>query len=127
MRQRRAGGTDRLTTLEDQTVPQRTPDGRYIIVRSRLWRASNPALPEEERQRLVDALMDARRAVGAALKADDPAAEEAARARVHAAKMMLGERGPVWWNDGAPDENKRRLASSSYAAWWASLDQDAQR
>ena len=31
-----------------------------------MWRASNPALPEAERQRLVDRLMDARRAVAAA-------------------------------------------------------------
>jgi hypothetical protein len=67
-------------------------------------------------------LMDARRAVGAALKAGDPLAEQAARAQVHAAKVMLGERGPVWWSDGAPDENRKRLAASSYAAWWASTD-----
>lgn len=76
--------------------PERTPDGRHIIVNGRRWRASNPALPEDERQRLVNELMDARRAVGAAKRAGDAEAENAARARVHAAKVGLGERGPVW-------------------------------
>ena len=42
-------------------------------------------------------LMDARRAVAAARRAADPAAERAARDRVHAAKVALGERGTPWW------------------------------
>lgn len=125
MRERRTDGARRLTA-EHSSYSQRTPDGRYIIVREQLWRASNPALPEEERQRLVNMLMDARRAVGAAMKAGDPVAEKAARAQVHAAKVMLGERGPVWWSDGAPDENRRRIGSSSYAAWWAGLNARAE-
>jgi len=25
--------------------PLRTPDGRYIVVRGRLWRSANPTLP----------------------------------------------------------------------------------
>ena len=41
--------------------------------------------------------MDARRAVGAAKRAADPAAERAARDRVQLAKVALGERGPKWW------------------------------
>ena len=40
-----------------------TPDGRYIVVRGRLWRKSNPNLGDEKRDRLVHELMDARRAV----------------------------------------------------------------
>jgi hypothetical protein len=76
--------------------PERTPDGRHVIIDGRRWRASNPALSEEERQRLVNELMDARRAVGAAKRAGDAEAEKAARARVHAAKVGLGERGPKW-------------------------------
>lgn len=40
-----------------------TPDGRYIVVRGRLWRRTNPHLPEDERKRLVSELMAARRAV----------------------------------------------------------------
>ncbi len=37
-----------------------TPDGRYFVVRGRLWRMSNPALGEVERSRLVRKLMRAR-------------------------------------------------------------------
>ena len=95
--------------------PARTPDSRYIIVKGRLWRASNPSLSEEDRQALVDRLMDARRAVAAALKADDPIAERKARADVHAAKVGLGERGPVWWDDGAPDYNRKLVKNTPYA------------
>ena len=75
-------------------APERTPDGRYIVVGGRRWRATDPTLPEERRQELVDELMAARRAVGVAR---DEEAERAARARVHAAKVALGERGPKWW------------------------------
>ncbi|SFP86818.1 hypothetical protein [Sphingomonas rubra] len=95
------------------TAPPVTPDGRYIVVRGRLWRRANPHLPEAERQRLVDDLMAARRAVRY-----DPAA----RARVHAAKVALGERGPVWWTDGAPDQNRRMARNTDYADWYAGLD-----
>jgi NAD(P)-dependent dehydrogenase (short-subunit alcohol dehydrogenase family) len=40
-----------------------TSDGHYIVVRGRLWRKTNPHLPEEERARLVSELMTARIAV----------------------------------------------------------------
>ncbi|MXO55118.1 hypothetical protein GRI47_14030 [Erythrobacter pelagi] len=95
--------------------PERTSDGRYIIVRGRLWRATDPSLGEEERQRWVDALMDARRAVAAAKRADDAEAEKTARAAVHEAKVALGERGPVWWNDGAPDYTRKLVENTPYA------------
>ncbi len=92
-----------------------TPDGRYIIVRGRLWRAANPALAPEQRQRLVEDLMSARRAVAKARRADDEAALREARDAVNAAKRSLGERGPVWWTDGAPDLNRRLVKSTPYA------------
>ena len=59
--------------------------------------------------------MAARRAVGTALRADDATAVKAARARVDAAKIALGERGPVWWSDGAPDYNRRLVKNTPYA------------
>ena len=83
-------------------------------MRGRLWRASNPGLSEPRRQQLVDELMAARRTVGQAKKADDQEAERAARARVHDAKVALGERGPVWWDDGAPDYNRQLVANTPY-------------
>ncbi|WP_338068464.1 hypothetical protein [Aurantiacibacter odishensis] len=81
-----------------------------------MWRASNPALPEQKRQALVDELMDARRAVRDA-KGDNTALRKA-RDRVQAAKEELGERGPVWWNDGAPDFNRHLARNTPYADWF---------
>jgi hypothetical protein len=98
-----------------------TPDGRYFVVRGRLWRCANPTLPDDERARLVRDLMASRRAMGAARRAGDRAAGAEARARVQAAKVALGERGPVWWDDGAPDLNRRKAANTPYAGWYASL------
>ena len=96
--------------------PERTPDGRYIIVNGRLWRASNPNLIPQDRDRHVRALMSARRDVRTATLAEDVEALRDARARVHAAKVALGERGPVWWSDGAPDLNRVLWRNSPYAA-----------
>ena len=104
------------------TAPLETPDGRYIVVRGRLWRRSDPSLSDDRRAELVHDLMEARRAKKSALAADDPAAVEQARARVDAAKTALGERGPVWWSDGAPDETRRMAENTRYADWFASVD-----
>lgn len=101
-----------------------TPDGRYFVVRGRLWRKSNPALAEADRQVLVKRLMTARRAVRDALRGEDRDAEAKARAEVDAAKVALGERGPVWWADGAPDLNRHMARTTVYADWFASLDRD---
>ncbi|QDZ06813.1 hypothetical protein FPZ24_04410 [Sphingomonas panacisoli] len=96
-----------------------TPDGRYFVVRGRLWRMANPALDDSERERFVGALMTARRAVGHARRNGDDAAEAAAHAAVDAAKRALGERGPVWWDDGAPDFNRHMARTTPYAEWFA--------
>jgi len=98
-----------------------TPDGRYFVVRGRLWRTADPSLPPERRDALTRELMAARRAVGVALRAGDAAALTAARGAVDAAKRALGERGAVWWTDGAPDLNRRMARNTPYAAWFAAL------
>ncbi|MGB3794872.1 MAG: hypothetical protein WA957_01045 [Alteraurantiacibacter sp.] len=90
------------------------------MVRGRLWRASNPALGEDERQGFVNDLMDARRAVRDAR--GDTEKLRQARAGVDAAKVALGERGPVWWNDGAPDYNRHMARNTPYADWWENLE-----
>ncbi|WP_200922339.1 hypothetical protein [Sphingomonas sp. Leaf17] len=102
-------------------APPVTPDGRYIVVRGRLWRRANPALADDVRQATVDALMDARRAVAAANQANDPDARATARQAVDRAKVALGERGPVWWDDGSPDLNRHMARTTPYAAWFAGL------
>lgn len=99
-----------------------TPDGRYLVVRGRLWRRSNPSLSEEQRTALVSDLMAARRTVGAALRASDQARLAEARAQVDRAKVALGERGPVWWQDDAPDLNRHLVAKTGYADWLSEQD-----
>ena len=98
-----------------------TPDGRYFVVRGRLWRMANPALAPEHRQTLVDRLMTERRGVRSARLAADPVAETAAHAGVDLAKRRLGERGPVWWTDGARNLNRRMARNTPYAGWFAAL------
>ena len=71
--------------------------------------------------------MSARRAKGVAMRSGDAAGKEAARLRVDAAKVALGERGPPWWTDGAPDVNRRMVASTVYAEWWDGLTPRADR
>lgn len=102
-----------------------TPDGRYFVVRGRLWRMADPSLPPERRAALTRELMAARRAVGVALRSGDEGALRAARAAVDAAKRSLGERGPVWWTDGAPDLNRRMVRATPYADWFAGLPEGA--
>ena len=102
-------------------APALTPDGRYIVVRGRLWRAANPHLPAPERTAQVQALMAARREVKAAMAGGDQERLAAARAAVHAAKVALGERGPVWWQDGAPDFNRHLATNTPYRAWYEQL------
>lgn len=96
-----------------------TPDGRYFVVKGRLWRCSNPNLDEQFRSQQVRALMQARRAVKQALQQNNPSELAAAREQVNAAKVALGERGAVWWEDGAPDYTRRAVEKTPYADWYA--------
>ena len=94
-----------------------TPDGRYFVHNGRLWRCTNPALPADVKERLVKELMAARRAVKAALRSGSAEDLRAARAAVHHAKVELGERGPVWWEDDT-DYNRCLVENTPYADWW---------
>lgn len=96
----------------------KTPDGRYFVVKGRLWRLSNPALSVSDHEFWVAQLMAARRQISQALKSQDKPGEKAARAAVDAAKRALGERGPVWWTDGAPDFNRRLVNNTPYRIWY---------
>jgi hypothetical protein len=73
----------------------------HRVIKGRRWRVSDPRIPEPLRQALVDELMAARRAVGAAASAED---EQAARDRVHDAKVAIGKRGVRWWEAEADAE-----------------------
>ena len=83
--------------------PQRTPDGRYLVVNGRRWRAADPGIPEKLRVELVAELMAARRLV----RTD----EAQARPRVQDAKVALGERGEEWWAP-TPEGRRARMAAT---------------
>jgi hypothetical protein len=106
---------------KERGQPITTPDGRYIVVRGRLWRAANPEIEATVRQDLVNELMAARRAVGSAKGTGNADELAKARGRVQSAKERLGERGEVWWTDGARDLNRTLAKNSPYAEWWASV------
>ena len=95
-----------------------TPDGRYFVSRGRLWRKSDPNLPDQERRAAIKSLMQARHSSKTVSTAQ---AAAAAKSAVEEAKRRLGEIGQVWWSDGAPDETGRHPANSSYADWWMQL------
>ncbi|MER5950424.1 hypothetical protein ABT127_30735 [Streptomyces sp. NPDC001904] len=92
--------------MNRRTEPEHTPDGHFVVIRGRRWRATDPSVPDDAAARLRSHLMAARRAVGVALRQKDAAAERVSRERVNTAKVALGERGaPPWWEQ---DEAARR-------------------
>ena len=66
-------------------------------------------------------LMDARRSVKDAKREDNLNREAVAHRAVDVAKFSLGERGPLWWTDGAPDLNRHMVKNTPYAGWYAAL------
>lgn len=100
---------NRLVRVE-QTPGDETTSDRYITVNGRRWRATDPTIPEKLKTELVAELMAARRAVRAAR--GDEAAVASARARVHDAKVALGERGEPWWDAPTDDGRADRLAAA---------------
>ena len=82
---------------------------------------SNPDLGGAKRDDLIHRLMAARRAVRESKQQSDRDAESEAHRAVDVAKRSLGERGPVWWDDGAPDLNRHMAKNTPYADWYARL------
>lgn len=81
---------------------EHTPDGRYIVVGGRRWRATDPLIPEDRQAQLRKNLMAWRREVGRT----SGDAQRRARDGVQAAKEALGERGTPWWEQ--TDAQRRR-------------------
>jgi hypothetical protein len=73
-----------------------------------------PTLSEAEQDRLVRELMSRKR--------NGAEAEKKAHHAVNDAKIALGERGRVWWGDGAPDFNRHLVKNTPYAEWYACLE-----
>ncbi|WP_370965313.1 hypothetical protein [Amycolatopsis sp. cg9] len=74
-------------------MPEHTPDGRYIVVNGRRWRATDPEIPADVRDRLQKHLMAARRVQD--------------RERTQLAKVALGERGEPWWEQTSAQRRER--------------------
>ncbi len=91
---------------------ERTEDGRWIVVDGRRWRAQDPQLPDDVRERLLHHLGVGRSGVRAGR--GDPDAVAAARARVQLAKTGLGERGTAWWEQS--DTERRHRWEAALAA-----------
>lgn len=84
--------------------PERTPDGRYVVVDGRRWRATDPDIPEERAADLRKILMAWRREVRRTKGTDQ---ERASRDGVQAAKVALGERGTPWWEQTDAERRAR--------------------
>jgi len=82
---------------------------------------ANPYLTAAKAGALTHELMAARSAVRSARLAGDPVEEAAAHAAVDRIKRELGERGPVWWTDEAPDLNRHAVKNTCYAKWYSGL------
>ncbi len=87
--------------------PEVTPDGRYIVIDGRRWRATDPEIPEARRDELTRALMAWRREVRRTRGTEQ---EAASRAGVQAAKVALGERGTPWWEQSEEERQARWTA-----------------
>lgn len=90
--------------MTDDASPERTPDGRWLVIGGRRWRASDPAIPPPLRAELVKELMRGRRLVRS--RGDE------ARPFVHDAKVALGERGEPWWEPASDEGLRARLAAA---------------
>lgn len=84
--------------------PEKTPDGHFVVINGRRWRATDPDVPEEVAARLRRHLMAGRRGVR---DAEDGVAERVARGRVQGAKVALGERGTPWWEESGEERRRR--------------------
>jgi hypothetical protein len=83
-----------------------------MVIDGRRWRTSDPHIPPNLRQELVNELMAARRAVRDAANEGDL---RASRRCVNDAKVALGERGHAWWLPHDPVAMTRRIEATARA------------
>lgn len=76
-----------------------TDDERWLVVRGRRWRRTDPSLPTDVVESLTSHLGRGRSGVRVAKASGDDEQVAAARRRVGLAKAGLGERGPRWWDE----------------------------
>lgn len=100
-----------MTHDGDSPAPERTPDGRYVVIDGRRWRATDPGIPSTLAAELRKALMAARRDIGTAKRREEDPTP--IRRRVQAAKVALGERGRPWWEPAQEEtDHDERIAET---------------
>lgn len=82
------------------------PKSAFFTAGRRRWRATDPRIPHNLRQELVNELMAARRAIR---EARNELAIREGRRRVNDAKVALGERGQGWWLPATLAATNRRI------------------
>jgi hypothetical protein len=85
--------------MTDDSTSTSTDDERWLVVKGRRWRRTDPSLPTDVVEALTSHLGRGRSGVRVAKKDGDDDAVAAARRRVGLAKAGLGERGPRWWDE----------------------------
>jgi hypothetical protein len=90
-------------------VVKSAPKDAFIVVDGRRWRASDPRIPSNLRQELVNELMAARRSVRDSTNARQL---RQSRRRVNDAKLALGERGSPWWLPATTTARNRRIEAA---------------
>lgn len=86
-------------------------DDRWLVVRGRRWRRTDPALEPSVIEELKSHLGAARNAVKQAKKRGDENDLAEARRQVNVAKHGLGERGEYWWEMTVEDRRRRAEAA----------------
>ena len=97
-----------------------TPDRRYLLLGDKLLRSYNPNLPNDRIDDLLVVLFNSRCDLRRARQCDGTEPLELVDA-IEAARRALGQSGPVWWDDGAPDLDGVPVLSTCYAEWFKSM------
>ena len=92
-------------------MSENSDDERWLIVKRRRWRRTDPALEPSVIEELKSRLGAARNAVKQAKKRGDENDLAEARQRVNVAKHGLGERGEYWWEMTVEDRRRRAEAA----------------
>ncbi|WP_252199766.1 biopolymer transporter Tol [Brevibacterium sp. RIT 803] len=88
---------NRLLIMGQDGEREYSDEQKWMVIKGRKWRRTDPELPEEMVAELKSHLGTARNAVRTAQKTGMDEDVSAARNRVSIAKHGLGERGDYWW------------------------------
>ena len=96
--------------MPDSSEPP-TDDDKWLLIKGRRWRRTDPELSQDVVDELKHHLGAARNGVRAAKKSGSTDDLQDARRRVNIAKHGLGERGDYWW-EMTPAARRERAESA---------------